>query len=131
MREIKFADGTKLEVYGVRGNNVNFQNASRDCLTFEIDSTKHTLSEIDELFTGNRCSTIVITDEQEQSFTYKNYMIRKSLEKSYKNAGGSDTPIERIYVSMTQLSYLEQQLAATQSALDAVLMGELTEAKEV
>lgn len=111
MKKIKLADGTELEVYGVHGGNINFQNALRDCLTFEIDSDTYTLPQIDELFTEQRCKTITIIDEQEQSFVHKDYVLRRSLEKSYKNAGGSDAPAERIYVSMAQLSYLEQQQA--------------------
>ncbi len=125
MKKVKLTDNNEVEVYGIHGGSVNFQNAYRDCLTFEIDSEAHALAEIDSAFTPENCENITIIDETEDEtgtkarheYIYEGYTLRRSLEKSYKNTGGDTKPIERIYISMAQKSHIEREQAAASETL--------------
>lgn len=98
---------------GVRGENVFFQGASRDCLCFLFDPERHSIEEIDRAFTAEACKSVTLTDENGEAFVHQDYSIRYGLEKGYDSrvsvSTGGETPPLRIAVRMAQVSYLERR----------------------
>lgn len=113
--QVKFADGTVLDVLVVNGKSVYFQGAQRDSLEIQLAKTAATFDALDTL-TGNAANTgkLTLIDGDNQG-EYDNYSIRVSLSlKSVEVPGAtpSDPPTieDRYSVALAQKTYLETQL---------------------
>lgn len=127
--KITLANGTELEALGVRGENIYYQGANRDCLCFILDPELYSLAEIDGLFTAANCASVTLTDDSGGSYVHEGYTIRRSLEKSTGDSrtgyGGTETPKEKLIVKMAQISYLERTQAQLADAVEALILSGL------
>lgn len=121
--QVKFADGTVLDVLVVNGKSVYFQGAQRDSLEIQLAKTTVTFDALDTL-TGNAANTGKLTlIDGDSQYVHDNYSIRAELALRpvvVTPATGTDPAVteDRLVVTLAQLTYTElqaAQLAAAQS----------------
>lgn len=128
--QIKFNDGTTLDVLAVNGNPVYFQGANRDSLEIQIAKDKTTFDALDAL-TGDSAKTgkLTIIDGDSQ-YEHDNYSLRAELAlKPIVTAAATDTTPEqtedRLCVTMAQKTYQELQVEELQNSVDEIILSEL------
>lgn len=129
--QIKLDDGIMLEPYKVVGTQKHLQGALRDTLTFIFPATE-SMEYLDSVFTEANCEKITLVGVNNGTDAiYNDYTIRCELKKEYvETAQGTATesPVyeERIFVSMSQRTYTEKQLASVCESVDLLVLDSLT-----
>lgn len=128
--QIKFQDGTTLDVLAVNGKSVYLQGAQRDALEIQIakDTTINGVPAFDalDMLTASTANTAKLTlINGEQQYVHDNYSIRAELALKpvvITPATGSDPEVteDRLCVTLAQLTYGELQLAEQAQAIDAL-----------
>ena len=126
--KITLTNGNELTPIIVIGGNKYIQRESRDALTFVFPSSQG-LTYIDEMFTPKNCESIVITDDESNTYIHKGYTIRSEITlKSVMVSEPTDTTDavyeDRIFVTMGQRTDLENMIAEQSAALNALATGE-------
>ena len=128
--QLKFSDGTTLDVLAVKGNPTYFQGAQRDALEIQIGKSKTTFDALDKL-TGDPAKTVKLTIiDGDKQYQHDNYSLRVSLAlKPVVTAEATaDTPEQtedRLCVTLAQKTYQELQIAELQSSVDALTLSTL------
>ena len=123
--QVKFADGTTLDVLCVNGKSVYAQGAQRDSLEIQIAKETITFDALDAL-TGNAANTSKLTlIDGENQYVHDNYSIRAELALrpvEITPATGTDPAVteDRLCVTLAQLTYSELQAAQTSAAVAAL-----------
>jgi hypothetical protein len=122
--QVKFNDGTTLEVLAVNGKSVYVQGTQRDALEIQMAKDTTTVDALDALTADNaKTGKITITDDS-GTYVHDNYSIRAELAiKPVITAQATSTTSEvtedRLCVTLAQLTYSEVQMAAQQAQIDA------------
>ena len=123
--QLKFNDGTLLDVLAVNGKSIYTQGASRDALEIQIDKSKAAFDALDTL-TGNAANTdkLILIDGDKQ-YQHDHYCIRTelSLRPVEITPATADSPAvteDRLIVTLAQLTYGELQQAAQGQAVNAL-----------
>ena len=123
--QIKFNDGTTLDVLAVNGKSIYTQGASRDALEIQIDKSKAAFDALDML-TGNAANTdkLILIDGDKQ-YQHDHYCIRTelALKPVVITPATADNPAvteDRFVVTLAQLIYGELQQAAQEQEIDAL-----------
>jgi hypothetical protein len=125
--QIKFSDGTALDVLAVNGQPVYFQGAQRDSLEIQIDKSAITFGALDTL-TGDAAKTDKLTIlDGEHQYEHNNYSLRVSLAlRPVVTAVATDTTPEqaedRFCVTLAQKTYAELQIE--QQAAGLTVLGQ-------
>lgn len=122
--KIKLANGTELSPIMATGGSRYVQGATRDTLTFVFANVS--LDELDGIFTEENCENIIVVENEENEFLYHGYTIRTELVKKQVEVQPATTDTDaitenRIFVSMAQRTYAEEQMAEMQAFYDAVM----------
>ncbi len=122
---IKLTNGTALNPILATGGQRYVQGVSRDTLSFVFPADAG-MDELDALFTAENCEAITIVDG-ENEYIHHGYTIRAELKREpvvvTPAAEASEAVTEnRVTVSMSQRTYMESQLAATQAAVEMLCM---------
>ena len=119
-------DNTELNPIIVTGGPQYIQGENRDTLNFIFSATEDMIS-LDEAFTVSNCENITIISDDNSEAIHKGYTIRAGLKKEsveVSNGTESEAPVyeDRITISMSQRTYMESQLVATQLAVEMLCM---------
>lgn len=123
--QLKFLDGTVLDVLAVNGKSTYFQGAQRDSLEIQIAKDKITFDALDTL-TGNNANTAHLTlIDGDKQYVHDNYSLRVSLalrpvEITPATADSPAVTEDRLVVTLAQLTYAELQAEQTAAAVDAL-----------
>lgn len=122
---IKLTNGTELNPILVTGGHKYMQGASRDTLSF-VFPVDASMDELDALFTAENCEAITIVDG-ENEYIHHGYTIRAELKRepvvvTPATEVEAEVVEQRVTVSMSQRTYMESQLAATQAAVEMLCM---------
>ncbi len=120
-------NGIELTPVLVTGAQIQVQGAKRDSLTFVFPGSEG-IDTLDTVFSDTACESIKIIDDNGNENIYKYYTLRAKLEKALMEIVPATPETEavmeeRISVTMTQRTYIENQLALL-SALNVLLTGE-------
>ena len=128
--QLKFSDGTTLDVLAVKGSPTYFQGAQRDALEIQIGKSKTTFDALDKL-TGDPDKTgkLTIIDGDKQ-YQHDNYSLRTelALKPVVTAEATSTTPQQtedRLCVTLAQKTYAELQIEELQSSVDALTLSTL------
>ena len=128
--QLKFSDGTTLDVLAVKGQHTYFQGAQRDSLEIQADKSKTTFDALDAL-TGDASKTDKLTViDGDKQYEYDNYTLRQELalkpvvtvEATSKAAA---VTADMLCVTLAQKTYAELQIAELQSSVDALALSAL------
>lgn len=123
--QVKFQDGTTLDVLVINGKSVYIQGAQRDALEIQMAKDTTTVDALDALTADSaKTGKITITDDS-GTYVHDNYCIRAELAiKPVITAQETSTTPEvtedRLCVTLAQLTYSEVQMAAQQAQIDAL-----------
>ena len=119
--QIKFNDGTVLDVLVVNGKSIYAQGAQRDSLEIQIAKDTITFDALDTL-TSNSANTSKLTlIDGDHQYEHDNYSIRAELALKpvvVTPATGTDPAVteDRLCVTLAQLTYSELQAAQLAAA---------------
>lgn len=121
-------NGLELEPMFVVGERRYVQRESRDTLTFVFPSNAG-LEDLDAAFTADDCEHIRIVESENASYIHNGYTIRAELSlKPVQVVEPTDETEavyeDRIFVSMAQRTDMEDLVAETNAALNALATGE-------
>lgn len=121
----KLANGTILAPILVTGAKRHIQGATRDTLTFVFPASE-SIEALDAAFTEEACSSITIDDVN----VYKGYTIRAELKKEAVEVIPASESTEavmedRIFVSMSQRTYMETNMKNLMETVDALVLESL------
>lgn len=127
--KIILASGAELTPIMVTGETRFVQNANRDTLTFVFDDT-YGMDWLDQHFTESTCESINIIGDDGSEAIHNGYAIRAELikKKEVVEPATSETDevvVNRIYVSMSQRTYAETQLASLTETVDVLVLENL------
>lgn len=127
--KIILADGTELSPILVMGERRYVQRESRDTLTFIFPESAG-LEELDAIFTSENCESIKVLESDDSAYIHKGYTIRAELsKKSVQISEPTETTDavyeNRIFVSMSQRTDLENMVASNNAAINALANGEV------
>ena len=123
--QLKFLDGTVLDVLAVNGKSTYFQGAQRDSLEIQIAKDKIAFDALDAL-TGNNANTAHLTlSDGDKQYVHDNYSLRASLalrpvEITPATADSPAVTEDRLVVTLAQKTYAELQAEQTAAAVDAL-----------
>lgn len=122
---IKLINGTELNPILATGGQRYLHGASRDTLSFVFPADAG-MDELDALFTSENCEAITIVDG-ENEYIHHGYTIRAELKREPVVVTPATEDSEaitenRVTVSMSQRTYMESQLAATQAAVEMLCL---------
>lgn len=122
---ITLADGTVLSPILCTGGLRYIQGQHRDTLTFVFPATE-SMEALDAAFTQENCETITVGD----THIHRGYTIRCELKKeaveTAKETGDAGAVTEdRIFISMSQRTYAESQLASLTDTVDTLVLESL------
>lgn len=126
--EIILMDRTKLSPIMVTGGPKYTYGANRDTLNFIFKNVS--LDEMKTIFTEENCKTITIIGDDNSKSIYNDYEIRSELsEKSVEIKNPTDESKvdyeDRVFVSMSQRTYTEKQLASLTETVDILVLESL------
>lgn len=128
--QLKFSDGTTLDVLAVKGQHTYFQGAQRDSLEIQADKSKTTFDALDTL-TGDSTKTgkLTVIDGDKQ-YEYDNYSLRVELALKpviVTEATSTTAAVieDMLCVTLAQKTYAELQIAELQSSVDALTLSTL------
>ena len=123
--QLKFNDGTLLDVLAVNGKSIYTQGATRDALEIQIAKDKATFDALDML-TGNAANTdkLILIDGDKQ-YQHDHYSIRTelALKPVVVTPATADSPAvteDRLVVTLAQLTYGELQQTAQGQEIDVL-----------
>jgi hypothetical protein len=126
--KIILANGTELTPILVTGGPKFVQGATRDTLDFVFADCS--LDEMDDVFNEMNCETIKIIGDDGSEALHSGYVIRAELvkkrvevEKATVDAGAVYE--NRVFVSMSQRSYAESQVASLTETVDYLVLESL------
>ncbi len=128
--QVRFQNGTTLDVLVVSGKSVYIQGANRDALEIQLAMGSVTIGALDML-TANSSKTSKLTlIDGDQQYVHDNYVIRAELAIKpivTMPATGTDPEIteNRLCVTLAQLTYLEVTQKSQQSMIDLLTLSEL------
>lgn len=130
--KVILANGTELSPIALTGAKRNVQGANRDVLSFVFPADT-SMDELDSIFTEKNCETITVVhtnDGDEKQFIHKAYTVRAELKReplvvAPATESSAEVYENRVIVSMGQRTYAETQMAEMQSAMNALLTGEV------
>lgn len=122
---LKLTNGTELNPIIATGGQRFVQGVSRDTLSF-VFPVDASMDELDSVFTAENCESITIVDG-ENEYIHHGYTIRAELKREpvvvTPATEASEAVTEnRVTVSMSQRTYFESQLAATQAAVEMLCL---------
>lgn len=120
--KIILANGTELTPILVTGGPKYVQNATRDTLNFVF--AECSLDEMDDAFNEMNCETITIVGDDGSEAIHSGYVIRAELVKKSEEVE-KNTYEKRVFVSMSQRTYAESQLASLTETVDVLVMESL------
>jgi hypothetical protein len=123
--KIKLANGMELFPIIVTGEKRYVQRDRRDTLTF-VFPVSEGITALDEVFTAENCESITIFEGEDVSYIHKGYTIRAELAlmpvEIEPPAEETEAVYEdRIFVSMSERTDLENQVSDVSTALNAML----------
>lgn len=129
--QIKFNDGSLLDVLSVNGTTVYSQGANRSALELQLAKGSVALDALDAL-TSNSANTdkLTMTDGAQQ-YVHTGYIIRTELAlksvvvQPALDSSTLDVTEDRLCVTLAQLTYAEVQQAALQATVDALVVSSL------
>ena len=122
---IKLTNGTELNPILATGGQRYVQGTNRDTLSFVFPADA-SMDELDTLFTAENCESITIMDG-ENKYIHNGYTIRAELKRepvvvTPATEISESVTENRVTISMSQRTYMESQLAATQAAVEMLCM---------
>lgn len=123
--QLKFNDGTTIDVLVVNGKSVYVQGANRDALEIQMAKGTTTVDALDVLTAdSNKTGKITLIDGDQQ-YIHDNYSVRAELAiKPVVTTPATSTTLEitedRLCITLAQLTYAEIQIATQAAALDAL-----------
>lgn len=125
--KIILTNGTELTPIMVTGAKKYVQGANRDALTFVFADTS--LDEVDSIFTEANCENINIVGDDNSEAIHSGYTVRTELIKKLVEIQAATTETDvvtenRVFVTMAQRTYAENQMAIMKAAMNALLTGE-------
>ena len=110
---IELKDGTQLSPITILGEKRYVHGAHRDTISF-VFPKETSLDELDALFTEDNCSKITIFENDNQ-YVHIGYSIRAELKRESVEITPASAIEEAVYedraiISMSQITYAEQQL---------------------
>lgn len=128
--QIKFNDGTVLDVLVINGKSAYLQGAQRDSLEIQIAKDAITFDALDVLTADNSNTAHLTLIDGENQYIHDNYSIRAEMALKpvvVTPATGTDPAVteDRLSVTLAQLTYLEVQQAAQQSQIDSLILATL------
>lgn len=129
--QVKFADGTTVEVIVVNGVSVFAQGAQRDALEIQV-STDTTVNGVPSFDTLNaqtsdptKTGKLTLIDGENQ-YIHNNYCIQteigiKSVVITPATSTDPEVTEKRVFVTLAQLTYDQVQQAAQQAQIDALV----------
>ena len=122
---IKLTNGTELNPILVTGGQKYVHGASRDTLSFVFPADTG-MDELDDLFTAENCESIAIVDG-DNAYIHNGYTIRAELKRepvvvTPATEAEAEVVEHRVTVSMSQRTYMENQLAATKAAVEMLCL---------
>lgn len=128
--KIILISGAELTPIMVTGETRFIQNANRDTLTFVFDDSNYGMDWLDQIFTDAACESINIIGDDGSEAIHNGYTIRAELikRKEVVEPATSETDevvVNRIYVSMSQRTYAETQLASLTETVDVLVLENL------
>lgn len=126
--KVILANGTELSPIALTGAKRNVQGANRDVLSFVFPADT-SMDELDSIFTAKNCETITVVNDENQ-YVHKAYTVRTELKRepvlvTPATESSAEVYENRVIVSMSQRTYAETQMAEMQSAMNALLTGEV------
>ena len=125
---IKLTNGIELNPILVTGGQRYVQGTNRDTLSFVFPADV-SMDELDTLFTAENCESIAIMDG-ENEYIHNGYTIRAELKRepivvTPATEISESVTENRVTVSMSQRTYMESQLVATQLAVEMLCMNDV------
>lgn len=113
--QIKFADGTTLDVISLQGSTIFYQGFSRDSIEIQFSKDVISFDALNTLTNDATKTATIVTIDGDNRGELDNYTLRVSISvKSVEVPGAepSDPPTieERLSVVLAQKTYLETQL---------------------
>lgn len=126
--KIILTNGTELTPIAITGGKRYVQGVNRDALAFVFPASEG-FNSLDTLFTAENCESITIEEDGGVAYIHKGYTIRAELVKNPVEVQPATSETEAVYedritVTMAQRTYAENQLAAMEAAMTALLKGE-------
>ena len=127
-KKVKLVDGTEFTCFDILNRSYYYQGIQRNSLTFYFDTSTTVLSKLIEKFTDNNCSSIIISDdEDESSFVYNYYQIIDQIGTgTYSSVSegpvSSDSDKKCLFVKVLQTSYSERLLSQHDEAIDDIII---------
>lgn len=126
--KIILSNGGELTPILVEGGKKIVQGATRDTLSF-VFSADTSMDDLDAIFTAENCEQIAIVDG-ENEYIHKGYTVRAGLKREpveiARENGEENAAYEnRVFVSMSQRTYAESQMADMQATINTLLSGEV------
>ena len=131
--QIKFANGTTLDVLSIDGESLFYQGATRDSLEVQLEKGAYPFDELEAL-TANpehlRRLTI-LEDSGEILGVHEHYILRTEIAVRPVVLNQPVTPDEppameeRLCITLAQQTYLEQQLESLRDTVDALVLAAL------
>ena len=123
--KITLTDGQEFTPILVTGGDRFVQGRSRDTLCFVFPGTEN-VDDLNLAFAPGNCETITI-ENGDETYIHAGYTIRaevskKPVEVSPETADSAAVYEDRITVCMAQRTYTENQIAATQAAVEMLCM---------
>ena len=127
--KITLTNGTELTALMVTGGGRYVQGANRDTLTF-IFPAEQSMDELDALFTEQNCETIILGDGETEGGIHHGYTIRAELKREPVVVTPATESTEavmenRTFVSMSQRTYMESQMASLTETVDVLVLESL------
>ena len=127
--KITLTNGSELNAIMVTGSSRYIQGANRDTLTF-IFPAEQSMDELDALFIPENCDTIILGDGEEEGGLHHGYTIRAELKREPVVVEPATENAEaimenRTFVSMSQRTYMETQIASLTETVDVLVLESL------
>ena len=115
--QLKFSNGTTLDVLAVNGKSVYIQGANRDALEIQLAKGSVPVDALDALTSAGTNTTKITLIDGDQQYVHDNYSIRtelaiKPVVVTPATSTAAEVTEDRLCITLAQLTYLEVQQAA-------------------
>lgn len=122
--QIKLNNGEILTPILITGSKPFVQGATRDTLQFVFPASAN-MEELNAAFSAENCETITV-NEAGAEHIYKGYTVRHELKRAnveVQPATAETAAVyeERVFVAMSQRTYMESQLALLQAQVSQLV----------
>jgi len=119
--QVKLNDNTELDCIIAFGRTEYIQGANRSVLELHFSPEDVTFESLEDVFSPSNSESIVLTDDENNSYLHENYVIRdgialKNYEVSPPRDGVDGVYEKRYIVTLAQLTYAEAQIKELQDA---------------